>query len=566
MRRNAKLADLRRRLDFLAEIAAYCNAPIAVPQKFNRLAQLLLELIPATDIGLIVENHGRVDVYTVSGRSAHRLVHLMPLADQLVGATLLKAGSELHASILEDFPRLNNLLLVPLPDFIHKRGLLGVINYPSENLLDEDVQVLKIVANQIAIYFRLEEAQLAEVDSRRLDDELVVTSQIQDSFLPTQMPRVPGLDFAVRLKPASHVGGDFYDIFDLPNGLAIIIGDVAGKGIPAALLSALIHATLKSEIQHRQEPADLLQSINRLIYDELDRTHTFITAFLAVLQTDPLRLRYASAGHTVTLLWQADSQDIVPLTSTGLPLGVAPQLKILQKEIPLQLGDVLLLYSDGITEAENENGRVFGLQAMVDLLTATHTASASQQIAVILDALDLHRGALPLSDDVAIFLTRVESVDHAPLHVLPFVYPAERSSARSLAMFARRSTEELEFADKREQIRFLEEWELAVSEIATNIVLHAYKNNPQHGRIQGRLSLWPDRVCLDLIDSGLEFIDKPPHVFSPENPPEGGYGLIIARQLLDVCEYTRLPGGRNHWRLEKYSGGVPAGALHADNH
>jgi serine phosphatase RsbU (regulator of sigma subunit)/anti-sigma regulatory factor (Ser/Thr protein kinase) len=442
-----------------------------------------------------------------------------------------------------------------LPEFTHKKGILGILDYPAEHLLDEDVQVLQIVANQIAIYFRLEQAQLAEVDSRRLDDELVVTSQIQDSFLPTQMPQVAGLDFAARLKPASHVGGDFYDIFDLPDGLAIIIGDVAGKGIPAALLSALIHATLKSEVQHHQEPADLLQGINHLIYDELDRTHTFITAFLAVLQTNPLRLRYASAGHTVTLLWQAESQNVIPLTSTGLPLGVAPQVKILQKELPLQKGDVLLLYSDGITEAENENGRVFGMQAMVDLLTATHTASASQQIAVILDALDLHRGALPLSDDVAIFLTQVESGEDAPQHVFPFVYPAERASARALAMFSRRASGELEFADKKEQVRFLEEWELAVSEIATNIVLHAYKNNPLHGRIQGRLSLWSDYVRLDLIDSGLEFVGKAPHVFSPENPPEGGYGLIIARQLLDVCEYTRLPGGRNHWQLEKHSGG-----------
>ncbi len=564
MKASSILIDLRRRLDFLGEITALCNAQLAAPQKFNRLAQLLLELIPAADIGLVLENHDHIDVHTLSGRSARRFTYLLPLADELLAPTLLPAGSALPASILEDFPRLKNLLLVPLPSYNQKRGLLGLVNYPAEHLLDYDAQLLHIVANQIAIYFRLEQAQLAEVDSRRLDNELVVTSQIQDSFLPTQMPQVPGLDFAARLKPAHHVGGDFYDIFGIPDGLAIIIGDVAGKGIPAALISALIHATLKSEVQHHHEPAELLQNINHLIYDELDRTHTFITAFLAVLQTNPLRLRYASAGHTVTLLWQAESQDVVPLTSTGLPLGVAPQVKILQQELPLQKGDVLLLYSDGITEAENETGRVFGMQAMVDLLTAAHTAPAAQQIAVILDALDLHRGALPLSDDVAIFLTLVESTVDIPERVIPFVYPAERASARSLAMFSRRATEELEFADKKVQVRFLEEWELAVSEIATNIVLHAYKNNPLHGRIQGRLSLWPGRVRLDLIDSGLEFIPRPPHVFSPDNPPEGGYGLILARQLLDLCEYARLPGGRNHWRLEKHSGGRYSGAVHAD--
>lgn len=555
---------LKQRLEYLAAIADLCHADLVAAQKFQRIGSLLLELISAKDLGLVVESQDGVNIYTASGHSARQLSTLLPTAAGLIAPALLPAGADLPPNLRLDYPDLKNILVVPLPCHEQVNGLLALVNYPGRQLHESDVSFLKIIAAQLALHLQVQEANLVEKDNQRLDNELSITGQIQDSFLPTRMPDVAGLDFAARLKPAHHVGGDFYDVFSVPDGLAIIIGDVAGKGVPAALLSALIHATLKSEVQHHYEPAELLQNINHLIYEELDRTHTFITAFLAILQTNPLGLRYASAGHTVTLLWTASSQDVLPLTSTGLPLGVTPEVQIGQKELRLDPGDVLLLYTDGITEAENEQGRVFGMQAMIDLLVAAHTAPADRQIGVILDGLDLHRGSRPLSDDVAIFLARVEDRQEIPARVIPFVYPAVNASARSLAIFSRHTAEQLDLPDTPARRRFLEEWELAVSEIATNILRHAYLSNPYHGRIQGRISVWPKRVRLDLIDSGMGYYPKPPPPFFAHNPPESGYGMIIAHKLLDECRYTRLPSGRNHWRLEKLPEGKTSGVSHAD--
>lgn len=390
--------------------------------------------------------------------------------------------------------------------------------------------------------------------SRRMDLELTVASQIQENFLPDHLPSLAGLEFAAALKPAYQVGGDFYDVQPAGNGFFIMLGDVAGKGIPAAMLTALIHATLKSEIQHHPEPAGLLRSINRLIYEELDRSDTFITAFLALLQADPLQMTYASAGHTTTLLWRAKARDVLLLPSTGVPLGISPEIELEQRQISLAPGDDLVLYTDGITEAENEYGRVFGTQALIDLLMATHTATAEQQMNTILSALDLHRGNLPLRDDVALFLARAAPPASGD-EVLPFVYLAEKQNVRRLARLARAQADHLEFASAAQRLTFLTELELVVSEIATNVVVHSYKDYPYMGRIQGRITLSPGRVCLDVVDNGRSFRweeEKERQLnYPPEDPPSGGYGLTIARRLLDVCTYTQLPGGRNHWHLEK---------------
>jgi anti-sigma regulatory factor (Ser/Thr protein kinase) len=386
------------------------------------------------------------------------------------------------------------------------------------------------------------------------------SSANQHLFLTSSMPEVPGLEFSASLKPASLIGGDFYDFQPVEGGLAIMVGDVAGKGIPAAALTALVHTTLKGESQHHAQPADLLSSINHQMYGELDRTETFITAFLGILRTDPIRLDYASAGHTTSLLWRSQQEEVVQFPSTGLPLGISPEIQYTQRQIPLERGDVLWLYSDGITEAENAQGRVFGTQALIDLLMAGYPASLEKQIGIILTALDLHRGEIPLRDDVALFMVRPNLAHSGPQEITPFVYMAEKRSARALALQLRQALQSLIFTSNTVRTNYLNEYELAASEIATNIVVHAYKASPFIGRIQGRICLCADRVTMDIIDSGKALVQpKDPknlpgthRKFSFKDPPVSGYGLLIANRLLDKLVYSRLQDERNHWRLEKY--------------
>lgn len=559
-------------LDFLAELARSVAQGGDLPSLLTRLAKALRQLTSAEETGLILrqsEADERAQAYFSSGGEppARLAGYLQP--DTPI--TILSSEAGLPAGLTESLPELRNLILSPVP--LGEAGgarqcVLALINHPSARLQAGEQEVLLSAAEQIGMVVSTALARAVQEANRRLEHEVEIASQIQANLLPTRLPSLRGLEFAANLKPAYLVGGDFYDMQPVEDGLAIMIGDVAGKGIPAAMLTALIHATLKSEAQRHSQPAELLGLINRLIYEELDRSGTFITAFLAVLQTNPLRLSYTSAGHTTTLLWRAAAQEVVQLGSTGMPLGITPALELDQHQILLEAGDVLMLYSDGVTEAENAAGRVFGMQAMIDLLLATHQAPAQAQLEIILKALELHRQQVALRDDVALFLVRVEESPPRPCKVIPFVYLAEAKAVRALALQARQVAAQMSFPSSAERTAFLNDIELAVSEIVTNVVTHAYRQQPYTGRVQGCFTLHPDRLCIDMFDNGTSFqpafdaavdrVEIPAEVLLTD-PPVSGYGLIIASRLLDVCQYTHLPSGRNRWHLEKYIPGRTGG-------
>ena len=554
-----ELASARSRLNFLYEMAQIAVETGNSPRMFSQLTQSLRQVIVAQDIFLLLIDDGQTRIFSANGENPAGLEQLSVFASHSHPILLLPGDLKLPRKLLRRYPGIENLVLMPLTLAGPGMGLLGIINLADFDLQSADRQLLLNSVEQISMLINSTMVRTAQEAKRRLDHELTIASQIQGNFLPTSLPDIPGLEFSASLKPASLIGGDFYDVQPVEDGLAIMVGDVAGKGIPAAMLTALIHATLKSESQHHTQPAELLSSINNLIYGELDRSETFITAFLGVLQTDPLRLEYASAGHTTTLLWRSRQEDVVQFPSTGLPLGISPDIQYTQRQIPLERGDVLMLYSDGITEAENAQGRVFGTQALIDLLMAGYPASIAKQMSMILTALDLHRGDIPLRDDVALFMARANETQLEAMDVTPFVYMAEKRSARALALQLRQVLQSLIFESNTVRTNFLNEYELAASEIATNIVVHAYKNSSYLGRIQGRICMCSDRVTMDMIDSGIAFVQpKGPRnmssmtrKFSLKDPPASGYGLMIASRLLDELQYSRLPDGRNHWRLEK---------------
>lgn len=555
---HSELAASRGHLNFLSELVQITFQTFEPAQLYPRLAQTLGQVIDAEDICLIFLESEQPRLYTASGRDRPGLEKLAIYTSSAAPLIVLSSKDSLPRHLQHAIPNLHNLVIVPMPLTGELRGLVALINYPTNKIRPVDQQLLGSAVELISVLINSQLAHQAQETNRRIDLELSVASQIQASFLPTTLPEIPELEFAASLLPAHLISGDFYDVQGAQDRWAIMVGDVAGKGIPAAMLAAMIHATLKSEVNHHTEPAQLLQMINRLIYAELDRSDTFITAFLAVLQTHPLRLHYASAGHTTTLLWRSAEQKVLQLPSTGMPLGIFPEITYDQHYIPLDPNDMLMLYSDGITEAENDQGRVFGGQALIDLLLAGYPAPIDKQLQLIFNALDLHRGKLPLRDDVVLLMVRARGPQTAT-QVQPFVFTAEKRNVRALATQIRQVASGLSFSSPAERSAFLNDLELAVSEIATNIVVHAYRDTPYMGRIQGRVTAYPKQVQVDLIDSGVAFqsvqgssIHQPNQPFSTSDPPTSGYGLTIARRLLDVCSYTRLPEGRNHWRLEKF--------------
>ncbi|WP_129672084.1 PP2C family protein-serine/threonine phosphatase [Candidatus Chloroploca sp. Khr17] len=236
----------------------------------------------------------------------------------------------------------------------------------------------------------------------RFDQELAMAGQIQASFLPTSIPAIPGWQLTATLRPARETSGDFYDLLLLPGGgLGLIIADVADKGTGAALFMALSRTLLRTyAFEYRDDPASVLRAANERILMDTDST-MFVTVFYGILDPATGTLRYANAGHNPPFLLRHDG-SLATLTNTGVPLGIDHERTWATRDITLAQSDVLVIYTDGITEAQNEHEEMFETRRL--LTVARTTTDAHQLQEHILDAVTTFAGNAAQSDDIALLI------------------------------------------------------------------------------------------------------------------------------------------------------------------
>lgn len=368
------------------------------------------------------------------------------------------------------------------------------------------------------------------------------------------------LEVDAYVRPSKRIGGDFFEVVSLGQDRAVVgLGDVSGKGPQAALTAALARTAFHAAVREHDDPARILQVMNALLTPALERMQAFITAAVARLVSDPLLLAYASAGHVEPVVWHAREERLELLPATGLPLGVTPEADHGSSQVRLAPGSVVILYSDGVTEAEDPDGKVLGLQGLSDMIHACHSAPAAAQLEMIVAGLDVHCRGAALKDDVAILLVRTAPPESGERRVVPFVIPAEAAAVRMLVDLARREILTADHLPKGQKAELADAMATAVAELAVNQIEHAYAGRP--GRIQGRLTIGAERIEADLYDSGSAYVEVEPVRFDIENPPLRGYGLKLVRSLVDECSYRRLGGSRNHWHLAKV---LDRGGMHGD--
>ena len=203
-----------------------------------------------------------------------------------------------------------------------------------------------------------ERLRQAEEDRKREAQELSAARVIQHQLLPEELPSPPGWRVAAYYGPAHAIGGDFYDFFELPDGrVAILAGDVTDKGIPAALVMATTHSILRGDAPGETSPGAVLERANDRLYPQIP-AHMFVTCLYAVLDPATGRLRYANAGHN--LPYAATADGVTELNARGMPLGAMPGMSYEENETHLVPGDSVLLHSDGLAEAHDPAGEMFG--------------------------------------------------------------------------------------------------------------------------------------------------------------------------------------------------------------
>ncbi len=234
-----------------------------------------------------------------------------------------------------------------------------------------------------------------------------VAHEVQASLLPHQTPEIDGWEFAARWRPAREVAGDYYDFFLCPNGRqGLVMADVSGKGMPAALFMALTRSTVRASLGQTPMPVDGVKHANRVLSED-STDAMFVTLFYGRLDPETGEMVYVNAGHNPPLLCRSgESGPPERLRPTGMALGILPDAALEQRRVHLQPGDFVVLYTDGVTEAIDAQGQQFGMARLARVLEGQAGRTAAEVLVAIEDALDAFTGTTPQSDDIAILIVR----------------------------------------------------------------------------------------------------------------------------------------------------------------
>lgn len=345
---------------------------------------------------------GKPDDVARLGAAAGRLIERLRAEDPVNGAfaDAGHSGDGFFATILVAFLRT-------------ARGHQGSIALAraagSEPFSPGDRQLLASVADQAAVAIERAGLQRQVAERRVLNRELEIGRRIQISLMPRRFPDVPGWQIASAYDPAREVGGDFYDVFplrDKPGLIGLVVADVTGKGIPAAILMADSRALIHAAADHSGDPADTLARVNRILVAER-ASGLFVTVAHAVLDAPTGRLRLASAGHDPVHVLRADGRLEI-LDPPGRLLGMVDDVVATSEVVQLERGDAWIGHTDGVTEARNPSGAFYGEERFRALLVALVGRSADEIVHAVTTDVASFRAAAEPSDDLTLLVVRRE--------------------------------------------------------------------------------------------------------------------------------------------------------------
>ncbi len=499
-----------------------------------------------------------------SGNHDHKL-HSDTLLNNLAKADhaiLCETATDCRKIWPEAPPFVENMLAIYLPIEEGVNAALGLINKADKNFTAGDTKLLSALVQQVGVIIKNFLIHQTLIIEERLSRELEIAAEIQKSMLPTKLPQIGGLTISVASVPASEVGGDFYDFISRDERhLTLVMGDVAGKGIPAAMLTSVTRTMLRVEALRGESPYNIIQQANNVLHQDFSRTDSFVTVAVATIDTFDHTLSYASAGHMPVILWRAETGEIEQLKATSLPIGIFGYEGSPARTVTLKQNDTLVLYTDGITESQAANGDFFGIERLIQIIkTWGHKSpdmlkhhiqseiadfrqnSSSGDDATLLILKMLPQPEITTPKDISTIIKTVEFSYVADIQYLTNISEEITATCRQLPALPPSS-------DGNDFIALIE---LAISEICTNVIKHAYAD--MDGRITGSITLLSNGVQLDFYDQGSSF--DPNSISQSKVDPykliEGGYGLHIVRQIMDVISYEHDPQYGNHWHLIKF--------------
>ena len=301
---------------------------------------------------------------------------------------------------------IRSAMCVPLWHDDAVTGLIYVDSLSRENsFTQDDLTLLSSLANVAAV--KLENAKLLEemIEKKRMERELELAGEIQQNLLPSQAPRFRGWDLVGTNTPCYTIGGDYYDFIDRPNGLAVALGDVSGKGAGAALMMMVLRATVHFACQREAEVLTILSQTNGVMYHN-SPAQFFVTFFLGDLETGSGKMRYVNAGHIPPILYRAKGRTIERLSAGGTVLGLFAETPFEAGEVVFGPGDILLVFTDGLSEAWGPDEEEFGEERMGVLIRDNASLPARELERKIQDEVETFTGGARATDDRTLIVVK----------------------------------------------------------------------------------------------------------------------------------------------------------------
>jgi sigma-B regulation protein RsbU (phosphoserine phosphatase) len=297
-------------------------------------------------------------------------------------------------------------MVVPI---ISNQRIIGVFSIEGNKLDaydEEDLELLDAFAGLASISIERAREHQEILEKRKLEEELSIARRIQKTFLPDKHPEMPGFDISGINIPSEKVGGDYYDFIPIiENQVGIAIGDVSGKGVPAALIMASFRASLIAEIRNNYAIRSVMFKVNNLLFESTE-SDIYVTAVYGVLDTKNRIFTFTNAGHNAPIFRRADGR-MEYLIEGGVVLGTFENSKYEERPLSLSSGDLIVLYTDGVTEAKNEKEEEFGTKRLKQVINDSHQLSAIQIQENIYKAVKNFTGNLPQADDLTMIVIKV---------------------------------------------------------------------------------------------------------------------------------------------------------------
>ena len=382
---KAKHGDL---LALISKVGITLLASATLNETLEQIVALVFEAVPADRCLIMMRDEGSEDLRVAVARLRDRVgeVGEIRVSRNVLDEVVIRGKSVLTSDAQHD-PRfasgtvvlqgVRSVLAVPLGVADKVFGIIYADSPIAEGRFTEDhLKVLTTLASVAAI--RVENARLVEarLERERLERELALASEIQQRFQPTAPPQVDGYELQGISFPFYEIGGDYYDFIERDDGrLVIALGDVSGKGTAAALLMSSLHAAIHAQSASHNTLSATISAVNRYLADNIP-ANRFVTLFYAELDPDSGALSFLNAGHNPPLIVHS-AGTVEQLASGGLPLGIKPDAEYREGRTQLQHGDVLVIYSDGVTEAVSPTGEEFGATRLYEVVSRNIEASAA---------------------------------------------------------------------------------------------------------------------------------------------------------------------------------------------